>query len=39
MAVTELGWDVTGADSVFDVRGIILGADDLPPSVIVADAE
>lgn len=39
VAVAELGWDVSGADSVFDVRGIILGADDPPPSVIVADAE
>ena len=37
VAVTELGWDVSGVDSVFEVRGIVIDADDLPPTVTPTD--
>jgi hypothetical protein len=33
VAVAELAWDRSGMDSAFDVRGIVLDADDLPPTV------
>lgn len=35
-AVAELAWDRSGMDSAFDVRGVVLDADDLPPTVAVA---
>ena len=37
VAVTELAWDLSEPRSAFDVRGVVVGEEDLPETVNVAD--
>ena len=37
VVVADLAWDPSGVGSVFDVRGYILAADDLPSAMTITD--